>query len=864
MLLCSAFNTIRRDRMMVNDKWFILWVIALVMITPFSLTVIIDVIYPFCNFGVLDLKELMYSGELYDDEYSNTKHEPSLYWTIYYYFVDPGNQHMAPSRMGRVVASLVSILGIFLLNGLLVSTLIAWFDRRKERWIKGEIRYNQSRFYNKDVTLKSYSIIIGGNDITSSVVRQIINESKYILILTSQDVENFRRKLFASLTDEEQKKIIIYYGDCTLPDEIKSLHVEKAREVFILGENIDELSNNAYNDAVNMKCLQLIADECNSYYSSQPHDSLNNRKKLVCRVMFEHQTTFTTYQFSDISNKMEQYITFRPFNYYEMWAQQVFVCPQLTFDADNSTIDNNITYLPLEGRTPITADSEDRVHLIIVGMSRMGYALAVEAAHLAHYPNYVTRGRRTRITFIDKKAYQEMGFFTNRFKALFSISPLRYDCSDGQIIITDNEINRLYSDVEGWKHPLTDEGSLSPFKGDFLGEEFSDIEWEFIQGSIETPDVQQYLIDAVQQEHSLVTLAMCQYENNTSVAATLYLPEVVLEKAQQVLVYQRYSSSIVNSLSSVTAEDDTVRYSRIKPFGMASQCYSAKIIQWQEYIAEVFSEEYKNKFIELNKKVNYKPGKSATACWWSNIYNANTMWTKLRSLGYKGNNIVDDIGIYGIINLLNDLHELYEQRNKTIAKIIDAKKLSEKLAAIDKRIVLTVSELGSSQLLASVMDGKENSALLQSIDNVKESLDTVVAMYRLFMSNNDAKNMTSVIEQYNNIFASLVIDADTLLHSMNNPLEILAATEHNRWNTEQLLLRFRPPTKEEQESFMNETDEDKKLKIKDALKHNMIHVNICSWDKLSELEDSSKEYDRALTHDLYIKYKDIVKITESI
>ena len=67
--------------------------------------------------------------------------EPSLLWAVLYNFVDPGNQHMTTTDKGRHWALVIALLGVILMNGLLVSTLISWIDRRKERWASGEIRY---------------------------------------------------------------------------------------------------------------------------------------------------------------------------------------------------------------------------------------------------------------------------------------------------------------------------------------------------------------------------------------------------------------------------------------------------------------------------------------------------------------------------------------------------------------------------------------------------------------------------------------------------------------------------------------------------------------------------------------------------
>ena len=158
-------------------------------------------------------------------------------------------------------------------------------------------------------------------------------------------------------------------------------------------------------------------------------------------MMFEYQTSFNLFQTTDINDKK---INFRPFNYYEMWAQKVLVCQDLTAPTDKSH------YIPLEGHEGIKSDDNSFVHLVIVGMSRMGIAMAIEAAHLAHYPNFETLRKRTRITFIDSNMKQERHQFMERFKDMFLLAHRRD-------VMNFCENSALYNnDLYPWISPLTD------------------------------------------------------------------------------------------------------------------------------------------------------------------------------------------------------------------------------------------------------------------------------------------------------------------------------------------------------------------------------------------------------------------------
>ena len=48
---------------------------------------------------------------------------------------------MASTHYGRIFTAIIAILGVVLLNGLFVSSIIGWVDRRKDKWINGEVYY---------------------------------------------------------------------------------------------------------------------------------------------------------------------------------------------------------------------------------------------------------------------------------------------------------------------------------------------------------------------------------------------------------------------------------------------------------------------------------------------------------------------------------------------------------------------------------------------------------------------------------------------------------------------------------------------------------------------------------------------------
>lgn len=672
-IYCLKNRSPRLDRMMAQGEYkTILLVLLLVLTFPLTLS------------GILFISG--HGADIFMSE--DAVQDPSLIWTMLFHSMDPGNQNMAIEGWPRMLVFVVATFGIIFFNGLLISSIVSMFERQINIWEKGLARYP------KLLKKSNFITIIGSNEMVPSLLAQIFRRDEqvdYILIQTSNDIDAFRKHLASFLSTEDERRVILYSGVQTSAEDISSLCLEYTKEVFILGDSIDEDSQCANHDAINMKSLQIISEQLRA-------SGLSNRK-LVCRVMFEYQTSFSIFQFADISDRISSIIDFRPFNYYELWSQRIFVNHNLSFNKDE--LDN---YLPLEGMCPITAESDNFVHLVIVGMSKMGVSMAIEAAHLAHYPNFnIDPNLKTRITFIDTECDKEMGFFKGRFKELFALS--RYCYKNSAI---DND---LY-DSSVWKNSNFFEQHTH------LGKDFIDVEWEFIKGGIETANIHTYLKDATNNSKARLTLALCLPQDNQNVAAALYLPDEVYEKAIQILVYQRHNDSIINSISQKNKIN--LYYKQLKAFGMHSDSYDDHMIETTRHIADILGDKYYEMYQKVNSDNDVKStsrkntrGKSKAAKQWSNIYNANSIWSKLRSALYATTGTIEE----------KDIH-------------------------------------------------------------------------------------------------------------------LLALTEHNRWVMEQLLMRFRALTEEEQKKVLEGEYDKEKLKG-----DKMAHLDICSFDRLTEVDPVTCKYD---------------------
>ena len=379
--------------------------------------------------------------------------------------------------------------------------------------------------------------------------------------------------------------------------------------------------------------------------------TLSGLKRLVsdelagckrCHVLFEAQSTFAVFQRNDIETvfkkrtdtdnlwyttmrnslkdnqsdlaqleslkteydkRTEKLIDFLPFNFYETWAEKVLVWGK--YDPHNDGV-APIVYTPLDGEG-IDYESNRHVHLVIVGMTSMGVALAMKAAHIAHYPNFVRDPKlKTRITFIDLNADTEFDMLRGRYSALFEQCDYR--------VVDTLDDSRSY---------------------EYKGTGLADIEFEFVKGAIESRPVQKLLESWTSTENrSLLTIAICFEVPQKSIATALYMPQKVYKRALSILVRQNVSCSTIELVRQAR------QYNGLRAFGMLDECYDiddSSLLQAKRvnFIYNKIKPE-KKEWVPLDDTQADELWKSLTTVYrWSNIYNAHSIPTKLRSFGLE-------------------------------------------------------------------------------------------------------------------------------------------------------------------------------------------------------------------------------------
>ena len=121
-------------------------------------------------------------------------------------------------------------------------------------------------------------------------------------------------------------------------------------------------------------------------YDAKSH----NGKRLEVQLVLRNQTTLWMIQNVDLRSDLNEQLDVYPFTLEDQWAKTVLT---------GSRRDGNHCY-PLD-RVPIKADSNQTVHLVVIGNGALAENIAITAALVAHYPNYVRdNSLRTRITIV--------------------------------------------------------------------------------------------------------------------------------------------------------------------------------------------------------------------------------------------------------------------------------------------------------------------------------------------------------------------------------------------------------------------------------------------------------------------------------
>lgn len=802
----------------------------------------------------------------------------------------------APDKSQVWLSVFVMILQLLVFESLILAAIVGWTGRRSKKVQKGEVRY--STLALKGIFwYKKYAVVIGANEVAPSVIKHLLKsenkkkksldyahekENQYVILQTSSKVDEVRKTLRSYLTPDECDRVIIYSDLRNSYEGLQDLHLEYASEIYVLGENTTIDGGETYHDTMNMRCVNMIADELikkhkkgNDYNEliklekslkdeKQKKKETQDEKKIddlkekiknvreqlfpnrnVCKVLFEYQTTFSIFQFSDVPEKVRYAMKFIPFNRYDSWARRVMMDNKAIalVDENNANSNQQINYTPLDGFKGIKPDDTQRVHFIVVGMSKMGVAMGIQALYQAHYPNYVHKNNlKSRITFIDANAKQEMDFFKGRYATLFELARHRYidanKCPTSELNSDDAWVDPAAQSDYKWKH--LSEG----------GKNFLDVEIEFVKGELESEGVREYLRKVTADERSKVTIAICLPLTNQSVAAALYMPSEVYKNVQEIWVYQREASDIITNINPLENHNDDVYeyYKKLKPFGMLygeyidSRTYYLKalLVNGIYDITDVDNEMHFTK-IDLDDKDTYidlrKSWKNLTVeKTWSNKYFVDTIYQKVRSTNLA---LSEETAIIGYNNDEFFTGNWKENLKNALAELSKPNGLDKKdcLAECEhnrwnvQQLLLGFRPADAEKFAELCKDQAKETADVKPIkDDIKDyvennNIQLVELNKKIHYTNGDVKNKS---------FTSLL----KFINTNKKKKEIQSIDEKLLEDINQMVQKEK-----------DIKDKQKRLKDKkDVLKSpkNKIHYCICDFALLEAVDPGAKRYDKQL------------------
>lgn len=359
---------------------------------------------------------------------------------------------------------------------------------------------------------------------------------------------------------------------------------------------------------------------------------MENGERQECYLILNDLTSLWLLQTVGLSKDIEEKMDVFATTTEDLLAKTLFV-----------KLPNLPSRFPSLDRISIDRNSETTVHLVVFGQSPQAEALVINAALVAHYPNYCKDTRlRTRITLIDDNISYCRDRLTQRYVHLFENS--YYRTLNLQDINPQCTLHR----------PIYEQKR----------KDFVDIEWEFVNGTATNAAVRQKLMEWSNDPHQQLTIAICHSDYNTNLSESFGLPPQIYEQQVPILCHTQE-----NDMLRMTCEGNA--YKSIYSFGH-DDC-NIQILRTLKSLAQRVNYVYNHCF-------SLAPGDPITApasidkgqlekLWrqvgslpkqYSNIFNAMTLGTKMHSVGHTS----DDWDAYYALTMeeINILSEVEHNR----------------------------------------------------------------------------------------------------------------------------------------------------------------------------------------------------------
>lgn len=528
-----------------------------------------------------------------------------------------------------MTCSITYLIGILVFHGMIIGVITNLIDHRVQAHRNGLLHYAKSGHY----------IVMGYDDMVPSIIHDIFMRAKDekvdVLLLTSVDANVVREKLQRSVARDKMEQIFVTYGHRMVKDDYADIHLETAEEIFIVGNR-----TRPAHDAINVECV----DSIRTYLTENQFQQ--RPKRITC--VFEDLDTYAAFKTTEIFREISNLnIEFVPYNFYAGWAQQLFV--NRSYHEKNNP-DQDLKY-PLVCGNGITPEDHKHVHLVFVGTSNFADTLAMEAAHVFHFPNFENdNSRRTRITFIERNADEELKLFATRNRHFFEVQPYLYkenaSVEDSEAV----ETKMLAQDLESHN--------------------FLDVEFEFIKGDVFSSEIQGLFKRWAADENQYLSIFLTSDNQRSNFVMGMNMPDEIYDNAIPVFIRQDRADDFATNLRNADNEeinyyfvqegelnekDRKGRYAHIYPFGMNDMAYCSDepFLKRAKLINYLYCNSADNRFPDM-AKLDEIPVETlwaeADKAWrglkvaekWSSRYSAYGLSCKLDSLRAMRGLDVDD------------------------------------------------------------------------------------------------------------------------------------------------------------------------------------------------------------------------------
>ena len=389
-------------------------------------------------------------------------------WQIVELMLDPGK---FSSATGSVLFQLIiTLFGAIVFTSLLITTISNMFSNQAEGYRNGET----------DIDLDHHTLILGTNSIFYNSLEFLLSHKGEKVILTTKKVKEVRAKIASYVGSDKADEFIILSGDRRFVRNLKRASYDNASHIYILGED-----NEKDHDAANISCLRELCKAHNSKIEAECLIEIDNPDVLL---LFS-QTRL------DLNG-----LKLRCFNRDELIADMLMI--------------KDPNGLKLK---PLRAEDEISQHLILIGSSSLSTEIAKLYLKLAHYPNFATKGKRSKLTIIDNNDCINLGLQTN-LKDVCHI----YEYGNGSI-------------------------ARDTFKGTEY-DDLLDFEIRHIKGNILDKNVRN-LLESFEYSRDYISIVITSGDTDQNLRDSISLPGYIYEKDYPVFVYQPQTGLLIDKIN---------------------------------------------------------------------------------------------------------------------------------------------------------------------------------------------------------------------------------------------------------------------------------------------------------------------------